>query len=490
MIQVKRSWLVVSGLLSISASLGYYAFKVGLSRSPQVLEDYWEITIISMLVVMLGLVIYFWVRLKRSLQYILDQLQVSHEQQQIGMIKTQGGSELVELVQGINRHLTKSNLQYEQIRLQKREFAMQAETAESERQRVEAIIYSISEAVIVTDQKDNLLLANRTAEGLFGFRYQSKQNLPISDLLDDRELLQWIQQTRRNKSRRVMRMMQHRGKDQTKTCSYKVFLSCVIGHDKEVLGVVVVIHDITRDQEMSRMKDDFVNTVSHELKTPLASICAYAEMLTDNEANCEQTRKEFSQIIHQQGKQLNTLVEEILQASWVESGAANMKKEPHDLYGILDDVLVTLHPNAQEKKIEIRSDVLPDGLPVYGDRRLLYRAFLNLLSNALKYSPDQATVQIKSCRQDALGQVVIEIIDQGVGIPGESMKHIFEKFYRVKQNQSIAKGTGLGLNLVKKIICELHDGQITVASQVNKGSIFKVILPQPVTACLASRARN
>jgi two-component system phosphate regulon sensor histidine kinase PhoR len=258
--------------------------------------------------------------------------------------------------------------------------------------------------------------------------------------------------------------------------TFDTIVSCVRDGEK-VYGVVAVLHDITREKEVSQMKNDFVSHVSHELKTPLASIMAYSEMLTDGEADDEETRKEFYCIIQTQAQRLNRLIEDILNISRIESGLIKVAKEPVSLAILIEQQMSMIRKYADEKNITIvgRSPIIFD--QVYADKDMISQVIVNLLSNAVKYTPRGGSVRVSTEVDEAAGRVRVSVTDTGVGIPEEEMEHLFEKFYRVAANNKHAKGTGLGLNLVKQIVETVHNGRVIVTSKVGVGSTFGFELP-------------
>jgi len=257
---------------------------------------------------------------------------------------------------------------------------------------------------------------------------------------------------------------------------FDTIVSCVY-EDQKVSGVVAVLHDITREKEVSQMKNDFVSHVSHELKTPLASITAYSEMLVDGEADDEATRKEFYEIIQTQAQRLNRLIEDILNISRIESGLIKVTKEPISLAILIEQQMSMIQKYAEEKNITVsrQTPIIFD--QVYADKDMLSQVIVNLLSNAIKYTPPGGSVRIATEVDEAAGRVRVTVTDTGVGIPEEELGRLFGKFYRVAANNKHAKGTGLGLNLVKQIVEKVHDGRVFVTSKVGVGSTFGFELP-------------
>jgi two-component system phosphate regulon sensor histidine kinase PhoR len=245
-------------------------------------------------------------------------------------------------------------------------------------------------------------------------------------------------------------------------------------HDR-ISGVVAVLHDVTREREAAKMKSDFVSNVSHELKAPLASIKAYAELLQDGEAKDPNAQREFLQVIAGETDRLNRLIENTLNLSRMESGLVPVNKTELAVSEILHDVVDVMTPQALKKDIRLEADLAPVFFRVYGDRDMLYQTFLNVVSNAVKYTPEGGQVRIFTYLED--GAVVVKVQDSGKGIPEDEIGRIFDKFYRGKGADKAAGGTGLGLALVKHVTETVHGGRITVTSEVGKGSSFHLYLP-------------
>jgi two-component system, OmpR family, phosphate regulon sensor histidine kinase PhoR len=259
--------------------------------------------------------------------------------------------------------------------------------------------------------------------------------------------------------------------------TFTITLSCVMGGTEEVSGVVAVLHDVTREKEISKMKTDFVSNVSHELKTPLASIKAYVEMLIDGEAQDDKTRNEFYDIIQSETDRLHRLIENILNISRIESGVVKVVTEPISLTGVVKQVLDVASPQAKLKNLKLVERLAPVYYQVEADHDMIYQAVLNLLSNAIKYTPDGGTVTASVTVDERRGVAICDVTDTGAGIPTEELPRIFDKFYRVRANNKLAKGTGLGLTLVKHIVETVHDGKLAVTSEIGKGSTFSFELP-------------
>ena len=472
----RRLILVLVVLTALGGSAAYYTTEMGLTGSEQQAQNLGWIVFGLMTGLSILLAVVIWQNLSSSYRKIRQQLHQFEAEEKIGLIMIDERDELSDLVACINQYLTGIKTRIQKHRIQNKELEIQARVAEAERRQTEAMIFSISEAVLVTDKFDELLMANPAAEKLFCFHWQDSYRRPVEEIIQDEDLLSLIRHTRQNKSSNLTRLLERPDPEQNKTLSLKVLLSCVLDTEQEVIGVVVVIHDVTAEKEIAKMKDDFVSSVSHELKTPLSSIRAYAEMLSDNEADDPQSYRQFCDIIQEQAQRLNRLIDTILNISRLESGVLKASKDRLNCIEIVKDVITMMQPQAQEKNIEIHPQVETDAMWISADRDMIHQAVMNLVSNAVKYSRPNQPVQVRlGIRNNRQG--FIEVQDHGVGIPNDSLEQIFDKFYRVQENNHLAGGTGLGLHLARQIIETVHAGQITVESRPEKGSTFTILLP-------------
>lgn len=357
-------------------------------------------------------------------------------------------------------------------RVQVKGYEIQVKVATAERQHAEAIIKSISDAVLVTSPFDEIVLANDAAAKTFNFDLPKAHRLPVDRILRDPKMVDMIREMRQSKSVNTRRVVEHEiravGGDRT----YKVTLSGVASAAGEHAGVVAVLHDMTREKEVAEMKNDFVSNVSHELRTPLASIKAYVEMLIDGEASDERTTTEFYEIIQGEANRLGRLIDNILNISRIESGLVKINKSPQSVSVIAKEAVDVISPQAKLKRITIVEQLCPVFYQTFGDKDMIYQAVLNILSNSVKYTPDGGKVTVQTAVDEVRKKVCVRIIDTGVGIPAKDLPFVFDKFYRVEANNKMAKGTGLGLSLVKHIIETVHHGRAIVTSEVGKGTTF------------------
>ncbi len=230
-------------------------------------------------------------------------------------------------------------------------------------------------------------------------------------------------------------------------------------------------------KKLNKMKSDFISLVSHELRTPLTSIKGYASILIDEKlGNLNPAQKERLAKISRHSSSLASLVNNLLDISRIESGKVEMNIEQVSIEEVLGGIIDILNPQLQEKNLALKIEIPPDIIPVWADRSQLERVFINLLGNAIKFSPEKAKITIDVL--DKKDYIQVDISDIGIGIASDDLPKIFDEFYRADNSiNKYKKGTGLGLSLVKRII-DVHNGKISVKSRLNRGSTFSFILPK------------
>ncbi|WP_245280082.1 ATP-binding protein [Hyphomicrobium sp. 99] len=258
-----------------------------------------------------------------------------------------------------------------------------------------------------------------------------------------------------------------------------------LGGDKQhqPVAVLITIHDESEQRRLLEMRADFIANASHELRTPLASVRGFIETLQGPARNDEAARERFLAIMADQAERMTRLIDDLLLLSRVEE-KANLKPTGRvDLNDLIEDVIRSLSPFAEERSISIDVESASGELVAMGDRDELFQVFHNLVENAVKYGRDGGTVKISlkkkaSVRPESVGaRAFIAIADDGPGIAPEHLPRLTERFYRVSAEHSRRiGGTGLGLAIVKHVL-NRHEGELSVQSVVGKGTTFDVILP-------------
>lgn len=353
-------------------------------------------------------------------------------------------------------------------------FEVRAIRATQEAERIRQVFMGLSDPVLAVNQYGELVLINRAARELTGLCDAEPAGGPLAEAIDSPKLVDLITTTLRRPagSTRGAELEWHLpGQPQR---WYRA-TACKTGDEGRDAGVVAVLRDISDRKALQRRHAEFVSSVSHEMKTPLAGIKAYVELLADGDPEDDATREEFLRVINSQTDRLQRLIDNLLNIARIEAGVVEVRKEPRSLNEILDEALRVVRPAAEAKQIDLQGDLSPLYLGVAADRDMLLQAAINLLSNAVKYTRPGGRVVLRSRMSD--DEVRFEVADTGVGLSAEDCEKVFEKFYRVTKDKDMASGTGLGLPLTKRIVEDVHGGRVSVESVVGQGSTFIVTLP-------------
>lgn len=421
-----------------------------------------------------------------------------------------GTSLLKPLTTAVTSVINEFRQREQQLRNQMRELEIRHRVSEAERKQIEGVLNALRDGVLVTNSFHDLVMANERAAAILGFDLNDAIHTPISRLIEPRMPEQGYPklaggtdiQPDPSPTIELSRLLRDTGEaanfsdtrhielelptpDGEGTTLYDVTLTCVENHKGEMGGVVCILHDLTREREVSERKADFVSKASHELRTPLSSIRAYVEMLVDGEAEDEHARQEFYRIIQNETERLGRLIDNMLNISRIEAGIIQIERENVDIKQLVERAIDTLEPHAREKDLSLHSRLAEIDLTVEGDADMLYQVVLNLVSNAVKYTPEGGRVTVSADSDNLTRCVVVTVADTGLGIPPDSQPKLFDKFFRVENYKRIAKGTGLGLSLCKHIVETVHRGQIGVESELGMGSKFWFSIP---TAYAGSQA--
>jgi two-component system phosphate regulon sensor histidine kinase PhoR len=243
---------------------------------------------------------------------------------------------------------------------------------------------------------------------------------------------------------------------------------------EDIGGSTAVFHDITELRRLEKVRKDFVANVSHELRTPITAIRGYAETLRSGAIADRENAPQMIEIIHRQSERLSELVEDLLELSRLEAKELELAKAPVRLQVAATRAVDGVRPKAHEKGIAIALSI-PPSLVTLADERALEQVLLNLLDNAVKYTPPGGQVEVAA--EQSGERCVIRVRDTGIGIEAKHLSRIFERFYRVDKGRSRDMGgTGLGLAIVKHLVTALG-GELKVSSQPGRGSTFVVLLP-------------
>jgi two-component system phosphate regulon sensor histidine kinase PhoR len=359
------------------------------------------------------------------------------------------------------------NINYMVDELQKRIAALQEEKA-----KVEAAFSSALDGVLILDPQGRIETVNRGMWAMTGERYRDLVGKTPLEAFRNLGLQKALDQYRSS----GMPVSQEMELGEGEPVMLDVSITPVRGVDAAEGKTMLVFHDLTRLKKLERMRVDFVANVTHEIKTPLTAIMGFVETLQEGAIEDRETAKKFLSTIARHAERLNRLVDDLLTISNTELGEIHFSFESVALSGIAQSVLHMIQQKAEEKKIEIAS-AIPEGLPlIRADRDRLSQVLINVLDNAVKFTPEGGRVTLAA--SPAAGQeVVVRIIDTGIGVPKDEISRLGERFYRVDKTRSRELGgTGLGLSIVKHLMAA-HKGRMEIESQLGRGTSVSLYLP-------------
>jgi len=346
--------------------------------------------------------------------------------------------------------------------------------AQAELELVTSIVTHFGEPVLAVNRYDEVRIANAEAEKLFGLPKADREKRRIERWPSGEKFEHWLADLRRRNSP-LRRTDEFEFETAAGRRVFQVTAANLAG-EGEVGGAVIVFRDAQTHQDARKRHAEFVSAAGHEMRAPLAGIKAYVELLADGDAEDDATREEFLEVIHGQTDRLQRLIDNLLNIARIEAGVVRVSKQSRGVNEILAEAAGVIAPSAEMKRIKLTSDLSPLYLGGYVDRDMLLQAVINLLSNAVKYTPEGGQVTLRSRLADS--EILIEVEDTGVGLSEEDCARVFEKFYRVEKDKSMAVGTGLGLALAKHIVEDVHGGKLALRSKPGVGSTFVISLPQ------------
>ncbi len=349
-----------------------------------------------------------------------------------------------------------------------------------ERNKLEAVLMSIANGVVVCDNNDNVVLINNHAHKLLELDENQMLNMKIQNYIDTEGNYCFKDKIEEFKDTPI-EIMENKPLEfsiQVDKRVIKSIISPMFTRNKDYVGYIIVLIDMTKEAEMDAMRSTFISNVSHELRTPVTVLRSYIDTLYNygNEFDYD-TQKEFIGTINQEIIRLNSMVNDILDFSRMEANA-QMEKSLNSIYEVVDTCVNQVQALTKEHNLTIsvkKEENIQKFLFNYDG---IERALTNFLSNAIKYSPENGEIKVELKKDN--DDVIVTVTDQGCGIAPEHQKKIFDRFYRVENNIHTVKGTGLGLHLVKQTIEKYHNGKVFVNSALGEGATFGFILPTKV----------
>lgn len=337
-----------------------------------------------------------------------------------------------------------------------------------EKELLSSILRSMVDGVITLDRKGKILLINPPAEKMLK-TWRFEENMEGEEGVPPRLILDIFEKVVQTEEEQV-------GKVTAQGRFWMIVMAPLYNMEKKLRGAVAVVRDMTEQEKMNKLRNDFVANVSHELRTPLAMLQGYSEALVDDMVSSEEERTELAKIIHEESLRMGRLVNDLLDLARIQAGHVELNLTEQPLEPIVRHTIHKFANMAKEEGITLREEIgqLKNQYEVDEDR--LEQILTNLIDNAVRHTPPKGSVTV-SVKEDE-GGALISVKDTGQGIPEEDLPFVFERFYKADKARTRGKaGTGLGLAIVKDLV-EAHGGHIDVHSKVGAGTTFSIRLPK------------
>ncbi len=353
----------------------------------------------------------------------------------------------------------------------KNDFLKQLKISTLDRENLDTILSSMVEGVIVITSKGKVEHASSNFCQLLELRSKETQGKLYWEVIWNQEINDSLKEALLHR-RAVRKEINIIGPQES---FFSMQISPIMDKEGKLLRLIAIFHDITELKKLEKIRAEFVANVSHELKTPLTAIKGFVETLKTSAKDDPAALVRFLDIIDKQTQRLENLVNDLLILSSIESNEVKMHFMSEPLSKIIYPVIALQKKTIEDKGHQVKVDIAGDLPNVLVDRQRMEQVFLNLLDNAVKFTPPGGNISITA--QWEKPYVRIEVKDNGVGIPAEHLSRVFERFYRVDKARSReAGGTGLGLAIVRQIV-NAHQGKIEVESTSGAGSTFRIFLP-------------
>jgi two-component system phosphate regulon sensor histidine kinase PhoR len=344
---------------------------------------------------------------------------------------------------------------------------------EREQAKATAILDAMVEGVIATDGHDHIILLNERARGIFGLGQTRVERRPLLEVIRNVDLHGLLSESRAAADGLVVSREIKLPEPSERVLQVHAVPLRFTGDEP---GVVIILHDITELRRLEQVRTEFVANVSHELRTPLTAIQGYLETLLDGALEEPQHARKFLEIVFRHTERLGRLTDDLTDLSNIELGRISLRIEPADLTEVTESALAIIQPRAGSGRVTVEASLPVDMPDVLADRDRLAQILINLVDNAVKYTPAGGHVWVEAQRLPS-GMVEVAVRDTGVGIPKADLPRLTERFYRVDKARSRELGgTGLGLAIVKHLVLA-HGGELGIESELWKGTTVRFTLP-------------
>lgn len=338
--------------------------------------------------------------------------------------------------------------------------------------KIHGILRSASDSLLVTDASDRIVLMNARAEQLFGFCLTKSGEKPLPDILPSRHLANLLSCHPPSGEEVLVEdlsLQQGEGSERI----YQARIAVIRGSEGDYRGRITLLHDVTREREVDQMKNDFVSTAAHELRTPLSTILGYTDLLLTQQEQVKDNYQEYLTVIQDKAENLAQIVGDLLDISRIEAGEGlQLSFEPCDLEKLCRQVVNEFSIDNKTHRFSL--DFPEHPILIEADRYAIIQVLENIIGNAVKYSPKSGDIEIRARQNDRSCELTIN--DTGLGMLPDQLDRVFEKFYRADATNTAISGTGLGLTIVKYLV-DAHHGMVELESQPGHGTTVRLQLP-------------
>ncbi len=337
-----------------------------------------------------------------------------------------------------------------------------------EKNRLSSILANMADGVIMTDAGGNIILANRAAGNLLGFKEENAAGKPAIEAVHDHEIDEILKSCLKIDKEQTIQF------ESGVTRRFLRVIAVPLQNQGRLNGVLLLLQDLTEVRNLQTMRRELIGNISHELRTPISGIKAIAETLLDGAIDDKEAAMDFVSRIENEADRLSQMVAEITQLSRIETGQAELKMEPVNVNALIEEIITEMSPLAERQQVIFSKELASDLPGIQADKDRIHQTIINLVHNAIKFNKPGGKITVSTVFDNK--SVSASVSDTGIGISKDDLPHVFERFFKADKART-GGGSGLGLAIAKHTI-QAHGGEIHAQSQEGKGSTFTFTLPR------------
>ena len=364
-------------------------------------------------------------------------------------------------------------LREKELKTKTRQLNLSLIEIESAKDKIDGILKSITDGIVVTDLEKRIVLINEIAQKLFRVDLNQAIDEPLESVIMDPHIYEKFNVSRHELENGYNFDFELFNDREENPRIFNAIAAIIRNKMSDPIGIITVFRDVTQQKELDRMKSEFISTTAHELRTPLTSIQGFAEILLSRKNLEPYDTQKFLNYILNQAKRLSRIISNLLNISRIESGLGIiLQKEPCFVGDMIRRIVSNFDSKSSNHVFMV--SIKEESKNLFADSEKIEQVIVNLIANALNYSPKGSKIYIEAMQMK--GQYWVTVEDQGIGMTPEQVKRVFDKFYRVDASNSTVEGTGLGMSIVKNNI-DAHGGRVWVESKLHEGTKVTFVLP-------------